>query len=256
VGWADSLVTVSVRLSAVMPVIFALFVQLTLTAVRATDVIPPLNTATEAINKVFRQHRNLRLVLPLSDQPVHSSVRPLCNAAVKPVHANFSVKQQENIDAALHALNNLVAARDRLAKALGIEEKWWPTGIERLKVDAVLTRDVLTGRTENPNEMSISSPELVDKQLDVTIQEDFTEHGQDRVLGHGHRTLLVTLISEKNSWVINEIKTKTTDAYGDTTTETLTERLQEAVKCLDDAKHAIERLPERVEIKRGVKTDD
>lgn len=236
--------------------IWALFVPLIVMAAGLVNPTPAFTDGVEAINKVFAQFSILNIVLPLSDQPVHTSVRPLCAAAIEPVQNNFSVKQQRNIDAALHALNNLIDARDRLAKALRIEEKWWwPTGIDRLKVDAVLTQDVLTGRTENPTEMTISSPKFVDKHLEITIQEDYTEHGQDRILGQGHRASTITLIAEKNSWVIDEIKTTTTDARGDTTTETLSHRLREAVKRFDIAKHDIERLPERLEIRKGIKTD-
>jgi hypothetical protein len=67
---------------------------------------------------------------------------------------------------------------------------------------------------------------------------------------------MITLIPEKNSWVIDEITTTTTDARGDTTTETLSHRLREAVKRFHIAKEEIERLPERVEIRKGIKTDD
>src|SRR5882724_2625110 len=101
------MVTLSVRLSAVMPVTCAFFVHLTLTAVRATDVIPPLNTATEAINKVFREHPGLKLVLPLSDQPVYTSVRPLSSSTVRPLYGAFSMRQQQNIDAFLRAVSSL-----------------------------------------------------------------------------------------------------------------------------------------------------
>jgi len=216
-----------------------------------------LNKATEAINKVFAQYAPSTLLLPLNDQPVHASVRPLYGSALKPVQDSFSARQQKNIEASLHALSGVVHARDRLANALGIEEKWWwPTGIDHLKINAILTKDALTGRTENPDEMSISSPKLVNRHLEVTIQEDYNEHGQDRILGHGHRTSLVTFVPEKNSWVIDEIKTTTTDAYGDITTETLTERLHEALKRFDNAKRAIERLPTSIEIRKGTKPGD
>lgn len=250
------MVTVSVRLPAMIPVICAFLVQWMITA-RAADVVPPLDTATKAVNEVFRQQPSLKLMLPLSDQPVHTFVRPLSNSTLKPVYGAFSVRQQKNIDAFLRAVNSLVNTRNRLAKALGVEEKWWwPTGIDRLKVDAVLTEDLLTGRNDNPDEMNISTPMRIDGKLEVTIKEDYTEHGQDRVLGQGRRTSIVALIPEQNSWVIDEIKTTTTDAYGDTSTETLTQRLQGAVKPVVDAKHAMEGLPRRLEIKKGATPDN
>jgi hypothetical protein len=249
------MVTVLVRLAAVVSVICAFVARWVMTT-QATTAIPPLNTATEAIHEVFRQHPGLKLALPLSDQPVFTSVRPLSSSTVKSVYGAFSLRQQKNIDAFLRAVNSLVDKRNRLAKALGIDQKWWwPTGIDRLKVDALLTQDLLTGRSDNPDEMSISTPARSESKLEVTIQETYTEHGQDRVLGQGYRISIVTLIGQENRWVIDEIKTTTTDAYGDTSTETLTERLQRAVKPLDDAKHAMESLPQQLEIKKGVKRD-
>lgn len=251
------MVMVTVRLSAVMPVICAFFVHLTLTAARGTDVIPPLKTATENTNKVFRQHPGLKLMLPLSDQPVYTSVRPLSNSTVGPLYGAFSLRQKMNIDAFLRALSSLVETRNHLAKALGIEEKWWwPSDIDRLKVDALMTQDLLTGRTDNPDEMSISPPGRLDGKVEITVQETYAQHGQDRVLGQGHRISIVTLIRQEDRWVIDEIKTTTTDAYGETSTETLTERLQKAVKPLDDAKHAMESLPRQLEIRKGALPDN
>jgi hypothetical protein len=250
------MVTTPLRLCAVMHVICALLVHLTLTAAQATDVIPSLSTATEPIDKVFRQYPGLKLILPLSDQPVYTSVRPLSSSTVGPLYGAFSVRQQKNIDAFLRAVNSLVDTRNRFAKAVGVEATWWwPTGIDRLKVDALLTQDLLTGRTDNPDEMTISTPRRLDGQLQVTVDETYTEHGQDRVLGQGHRTSLVTLFRQEGRWVIDEITTTSTDAYGKTSTETLTERLQEAVKPLDDAKHGIESLPQRLKIRKGAKPD-
>jgi hypothetical protein len=150
----------------------------------------------------------------------------------------------------------LIETRDRLAKNLGVHEKWWPTGIDLLKVDAVLTQDLLTGRSDNPDKISISNPRPVDGKLEVTVQEAYTEQGQDRVLGRGHRTSIVTLIRERNRWVIDEIRTTTTDAYGETSNETLTERLKKAVKPLNGAKRDIEGLPQTLEIRRGIKAKD
>jgi hypothetical protein len=135
-------------------------------------------------------------------------------------------------------------------------KKWWPTGINLLKVDSVLTQDLLTGRTDSPDKMSISAPGAVGGKLEFRIQEVFTEVGQDRVLGQGHRTSIVTLIPEKDHWVIDEITTTTTDPYGETSTETLSQRLQNAIKPLRAAEGAIERLPQTLEVKKGVKAEN
>jgi hypothetical protein len=157
-------------------------------------------------------------------------VRPLQQSTFSSLRGYFSSRQQRNVDHFLQALSDLINARDRLAKKLDIREKWWPTGIDLLKVDAVLTQDLLTGRADNPDQISISAPRSAQGKTEISVQETFTETGQDRVLGKGHRTSLVTLIPERDRWVIDEIKTTTTDAYGDTSTEALTQRLQKAVK--------------------------
>ncbi len=240
-----------------MPIVFGLSAQLTTTAIRAADVVPSFNSATEAINKVFGQHHKLNLMLPLSDQPVYTSVRPLSSATIKPLYGFFSAQQRMNIDAFVNAVDGLVSTRNRLAKALGIEEKWWwPTGIDRLRVDALLTQDLLTGRSEKPDEMSISSPKQFSAKLEFAIYETFTEHGQDRVLGLGQRVSIVTLIRQKNRWVIDQIKTTNTDAYGDRSSETLTDRLQDATRILDDTQHAIDSSAKTLEIRKGVKLEN
>jgi hypothetical protein len=244
------------RLSGLMRVIYVLCVLVSLTAAQIADRMPPLSVATKAVNEVFAKYSARRQVLPLSDHPVLMPVRPLSSSSFKPLQGQFSVRQQENVDDFLHALGSLVNARNRLARALGIKQEWWwPTGVDRLKVDAILTQDLLTGRTENPDKMSISTPRSVDGKLEVTIQEAYTEHGQDRVLGRGHRVSTVTLIRERDRWVIDEVKTTTTNAYGETTTETLTERLRNVLQPLRTAQHAIEKLPQTLEVRKGIKAN-
>jgi hypothetical protein len=215
------------------------------------------DTGIEAVNRVFAQHRkNQKEIWPLSGYPRYARVRPLQQSTFASLREHFSSRQRRNVDQFFHALNGLIDARDRLAKKLDIHEKWWPSGIDLLKVDAVLTQDVLTGRSEEPDTMSISTPKAIDGKLEITIQEAYTEHGQDRVLGRGYRTSIVTLIPEKDRWVIDEIRTTTTDAYGETGTATLTERLRKAVKPLHAAEHAIEKLPQTLEVKKGVKVEN
>jgi len=214
----------------------------------------PGDTGTEAINRVFARYpEGKKEVWPISGYPSFTRVRPLQRSTFAPLRRCFSTKQQGKVDQFLQALSDLVNTRDRLAKRLDIHEKWWPTGIDLLKVDAVLTQDLLTGRTDNPDKLSISTPRPVDGKLEASIQETYTEHGQDRVLGRGRRTSVVTLIPEKGRWVIDQIKTTTTDAYGDTTTETLTGRLQGAIKPLQSAKRALESHPQTFEVRKGVK---
>lgn len=206
----------------------------------------------EAIAKVFARYPSgKKEIWPVSGHPRYAAVRPLQQSTFASLREYFSGRQQRNVDHFLQALSDLIGARDRLAKTLDIREKWWPTGIDLLKVDAALTQDLLTGRTDNPDKISISRPRPLDAKLEVTVQEAYTEHGQDRVLGRGHKVSIVTLIPQKDRWVIDEITTTNTDAYGDTSTETLTQRLQAAVAHLRAAQRAIERLPQTLEVKKG-----
>jgi hypothetical protein len=215
------------------------------------------DTGTEGINRVFgRYPEGKKEIWPISGYPSFTRVRPLQRSTFTPLRKYFSSRQQRNVDQFLQALSDLINTRDELAKKLDIHEKWWPTGIDLLKVDAVLAQDLLTGRTDNPGKMTISTSRPVDGKLEVTIHETYTEHGQDRVLGQGHRTSLVTLIPETGHWVIDEITTTTTNAYGETSTEMLSQRLRNAIKRLRAAEHAIKELPQRLEVKKGVKAEN
>jgi hypothetical protein len=216
-----------------------------------------LETATEGVNRVFAPYpKDKKEIWPISGHRRYTPVRPLQQSTFPALRGYFSSRQQRNVDQFLQALSGLIQTRDRLAKKLDIHESWWPAGIDLLKVDAVLTQDLLTGRTDNPDKMSLSRPSDINGKSEITVQEAYTEHGQDRVLGRGHRTSLVTLIPEKNRWVIDEIKTTTTDAYGETSTETLSQRLQRATEPLHAAERAIEAFPQRLEVKKGVKVED
>lgn len=212
---------------------------------------------TEAITKVFARYPSgKKEIWPISGHPRYAAVRPLQQSTFASLREYFSGRQQRNVDQFLQALSDLIGARDRLAKKLDIREKWWPTGIDLLKVDAPLMQDLLTGRTDNPDKISISIPRPLGAKLEVTVQEAYTEHGQDRVLGPGHRTSTVTLIQERDRWVIDEIKTTTTDAYGKTSTETLTRRLRNAVNSFVATKQAMQKMPQTLEVKKGVKAND
>ena len=212
---------------------------------------------TEAIAKVFARYPSgKKEIWPISGHPRYAAVRPLQQSTFAPMREYFSGKQQRNVDEFLQTLSDLIGARDRLATKLDIREKWWPTGIDLLKVDSALTQDLLTGRTDNPDKTSISTPRPLGAKLEVTVQESYTEHGQDRVLGPGYRTSIVTLVPEGKRWVIDEIKTTTTDAYGKASAETLTQRLRNAVNSFVATKHAIEKMPQTLEIKKGAKAND
>jgi hypothetical protein len=163
----------------------------------------------------------------------------------------FSHKQRRNVDEFLQALSNLIDTRDRLAKRLGIHEKWWPTGVDLLKVDAVMSRDLLTDRSDNPDQMTISKPKMLHGKLEFRVREVFTEVGQDRILGKGKKISTVELIPENGRWVIDEVTSDVTDTYGDTRVDTLSGLLQNAIETLRETEHAIKRLPQNLEVKKG-----
>jgi hypothetical protein len=239
----------------------ALLIVLALLAESAASTMPKSPSSedrrTKAIDKVFARYPSgEKEIWPISGHPRYAAVRPLQESTFASLREYFSGRQQRNVDQFLQALSDLIGARDRLAKKLDIREKWWPTGIDLLKVDAALTQDLLTGRTDNPDKISISTPRALDAKLEVSVQEAYMEHGQDRVLGQGHRTSTVTLVPEGDRWVIDEIKTTTTDAYGEISTETLTQRLQRAIEPLHAAEHAMEKLPQTLEVKKGVKPEN
>jgi hypothetical protein len=210
------------------------------------------NAAREAVDGVFAKYPERKEVWPLSDLPVYTRVRPLWRSNFEPVRRYFSARQQRNADEFLHALAALLSARDRIAKSRGITAKWWwPTGIDSLQVYAVMSHDLLTDRSDNPDQITISRPKMLDGKLEFVVKEVFTEVGQDRILGKGRKTSKVELIPENGRWVIDEVTSSTTDAYGDTGVDTLSQLLQNATKTLRGTEAAIKKLPEKLEVRKG-----
>ena len=244
------------KLAALMRMIGAFCAAMTFAAL-AHGQTPQQSTATEAVEEVFAKHSARKQVSPLSGDLSYSSVRPLSDSTFAALRRYFSVEQQQNADQFLGALQDLIDARNQLARRLGIKQEWWwpITGVELLKVRAAVEQDLVTGRSYHPDKVVVSEPKIIDRKLEIKIQETFTEVGQDRVLGQGNRTSVVTFIPQKDRWVIDEIKTTTTDANKETTTETLSQRLQNAIKPLHAAQHSIERLPQTLEIRKGVKAE-
>ncbi len=239
------------KTASVAGYVFAGFVA-ALTASAAPKSTPPLDTGTEAVNRIFARHpTDKKEIWPISGYARHTPVRPAQSSTFASLRKYFSHKQQRNVDEFLHALRNLIDARDRLAKRLGIHEKWWPTGIDLLKVDAVISRDLLTDRSGNPDRMAISKPKMRDGKLEVTVKEVFTEVGQDRILGKGKKESTMELIPENGRWVIDEVTSHVTDAYRDTRVDTLSGLLQNATGTLRETEHAIKRLPQNLEVKKG-----
>lgn len=211
-----------------------------------------LDTDTEAIRVVFARYpKDKQEVWPISGSRRYTPVRPLQQSTFASLRAYFSNRQQRNVDRVLQALSDLISAKDRLAKRLGIQERWWPTGVDLMKVDGVLSRDLLTDRSDNPDQATISNPKMLNGKLQSTVKEVFTEVGQDRVLGKGTKISTVDLIPEDGRWVIDEVTSTIVDAYGDTRVDTLSQLLRDATKTLRDTERAIKKLPQKLEIRKG-----
>jgi len=210
------------------------------------------DTAREAVSDVFSKYAERKEEWPLSDISIYTRVRPLWRSNFESVRRYFSMRQQRNVDQFLHALADLLSARDQIAKSRGITAKWWwPTGINSLQVYGIMSRDLLTDRSDNPEQMTISTPKMLKGTLKLTVNEAFTEVGQDRILGRGTKISTVDLIPENGRWVIDEVNSKVTDAYGDTHSDTLSQLLREATKTLRDTEGAIRKLPQKLEIKKA-----
>ena len=210
------------------------------------------DAAREAVSGVFSKYLERKEVWPLSDLPIYTRVRPLWRSNFEPLRTYFSARQQRNVDQFLHALTGLLSSRDRIAKSREITAKWWwPTGINSLPVYDVMSRDLLTDRSDNPDQMSISKPEMLNGKLEFTVKEVFTEVGQDRVLGKGTKISMVDLIREDGRWLIDEVTSTIVDANGDTRVDTLSQLLRDATKTLRDTERAIKSLPQKLEIRKG-----
>jgi hypothetical protein len=240
------------KTASVAGYVFAGFVAV-LTASAAPKATPSPDTGTEAVNRIFARYpSDKKEIWPIRGYAHHTRVRPLQQSTFASLQKYFSQKQQRNVDEFLQALSSLIDTRDRLAKRLGIPAGWWwPTGIDLLKVDAVMSGDLLTARSDNPDQMTVSKPKMLDSKLAFTVKEAFTEVGQDRILGKGKKTSTVELIPENGRWVINEVTSSTTDAYGDTRVDTLSQLLQNATQTLRDTENAIKKLPQKLEVRKG-----
>jgi hypothetical protein len=219
-----------------------------------TQRSPPDVTAIEAVAAVFapspvdRRSRSL-----LTGQPTSSWVRPLQSSNFEPLRKYFSVERQRNIDQFLQALTDLANARNRRAELVGIPwQSWWPPTSDDLKLAAVASQDLLCDRYEQPEKITISLPTRSNGHLKITVQETFIEHGQDRVLGKGQKTSIVTLIPENDRWVIDEVVSTVHDSEG-THVEKLSELVRDAIKPLRKAKREISALPPP-EVRKAIKS--
>lgn len=216
---------------------------LTVAAIAATaDNLPPINTSAEAVTAVF-----------------HAKIMRPLTSSFESLRRYFSSRQQKNIDEFLRASADLIDKRNSLARRLGIQQRsWWPTGVDSFQVTTVLSadRDLLTGRTEVPDEIKISSPKIVDRKALIQVTEKFKEHGQDRYLGSGVKTSSVTLVSEHGVWVIDDIVFTTSHPEGATDSKTLTQVIRDSTEVIRTAADTIARLPKNAEIRKPTRSGD
>jgi len=172
--------------------------------------------------------------------------------AQHPVIGNFGVMSAKNGAINLMiVLSSLSYMLHRRANRTITAKWWWPTGIDSLQVYGVMSGDLLTSRSDNPDQMTISKPKVRDGTLEFTVKEVFTEVGQDRILGKGKKTSIVEVIPENGRWVIDEVTSSITDAYGDTRVDTLSQLLLNATQTLRDTENAIKKLPQKLEVRKG-----
>lgn len=213
---------------------------------------PPDVTAIEAVTAVFEPSPvDARSRSALSGQP-SSWVRPLQNSTFEPLRKYFSSERQRNIDQFLQALTDLAKARNRRGELVGIgTHSWWPPTVDDLKVAAVVSQDLLCDRYEQPEKITISLPRRSNSHIKITVRETFTEYGQDKVLGKGQKTSVVTLIPENGRWVIDEVVSTVHDSIG-THLENLSGLVRDAIKPLRKAEREISALPPP-EVRKAIK---
>jgi hypothetical protein len=185
--------------------------------------LPPLATGSEAVRKVFDV----------------GNVRPLQSSSFESLRKYFSAKQQKNIEEFLHTQDQLIEAKDRLAKQAGIKQQWWwPKGIG-VEVHVITKNDLLTDRSTRPDKLRISAPQLLNAKLEITVKEVYTEMAADGTNLGGTKISKVMLVPENHRWVIDEVAFQTRQ-YGRVKTETLTEILTGETKQLRAAWQKIE----------------
>lgn len=194
--------------------------------------LPALETASETVRKVFEVKR----------------VRPLERSYFESLRKCFSGRQQHNVDQFLRALDELMAARNRLSENLGIKEEWWWPADIGAEVHIVMKNDPLTDRASIPDEISVSAPTLLDRKVEISVEDRYKEIARDGTDLGGTKTSKVTLIPSDGRWVIDEI-IFTVRQYGKTNVTSLEQILASDAKKLRVARQKI--ADRKVEIRSG-----
>lgn len=200
----------------------------------ADDLIPPAETAIEAVKDLFDI----------------SAVRPLERSSFEPLRHCFSAAQQRNIDAYLQTLERLTATRDALAARLEISDRWWWPSDIGMELRLITEGDPLTDRGAVPDKLKIGEPRLLRNQLRISAQEIYEETdaaGKD--LG-GRKDCEIVLTAEKQRWAIDEI-TFTVRQYGRVETRTLTATVRKGTKQLQQLRRRINTRA-KPEVRRGM----
>jgi hypothetical protein len=184
--------------------------------------LPPLESASEAVRNVFDA----------------KSVRPLERSSFEPLRTYFSSRQQHNVDQFLRALDELMAARNRVAEQVGIKQEWWWPADIGTDVHIVMKNDPLTDRGSIPDELSISPPTLLDRKVEISVEDRYKEIAQDGTDLGGTKSSKVTLVPGHGRWVIDDI-VFTVRQYGRTNVTNLEQILAADTKKLRVARQKI-----------------
>jgi hypothetical protein len=194
-------------------------------ATRGKDVrsrLPPLESASKAVRRVFDV----------------KSVRPLERVSFQSLRNYFSTRQQHNVDQFLRALDDLMAARNRVAERVGIRQEWWWPPDVGTDVHILMKNDPLTDRGSTPDEISISSPTLLDRKVEITVEDRYKEIARDSTDLGGTKLSKVTLVPTHGRWVIDDI-VFTVQQYGKTNVINLEQLLASDTKELRVARQKI-----------------
>ena len=128
-----------------------------------------------------------------------------------------------------------MAARNRVAEQLGIKQDWWWPGDVGTDVHAVMKNDPLTDRASVPDKVSISAPRLLDRKLEIGVEDRYEEIAADGTDLGGTKFSHVTLVPLNGRWVIEDVAF-TVRQYGRTKSTTLTEILGQSTRRLQLAR--------------------
>jgi hypothetical protein len=180
-------------------------------------------------------------------------IRPLAPASFEPLRVYFSARQQRNIDEYLRVLNETTATRNRVAAQSGIKEEWWWPADIGTDVHIVMKNDPLTDRASVPDEVAMAAPKLLDRKLQITINEIYKEIAGDGTDLGGTKSSNVTLVPADGRWVIDKV-VFVVRQYGKTTVTNLDEILDRNMKQLRLARQKMENRKFRVRTARPVKS--